>query len=533
MTGDRRFVALVRLAWRQLRRSTIGWAVLVAGSAASAVAGYKAAYPTPAARQGLDVILGANPGFRALYGVGHRLDTPGGFAAWRIGGPLVIFVGVWALLGVSRLLRGEEENGQWEQLLALGATMRTATIASLVAFLAAAIVQWAVLTAAFLATGLASGSSAFLALGIVGGGVVFGAVAAMTSQLTNTRRAAAGVAGMLLGVAFLARVAADAASRTGWLRWLTPLGWVEELHAFAGSRLSPLPFVAAAIVTLMAGAVTLAARRDLGQGLLAPGHRPRSRLRLLHSPEQAAWRAVWVGAVVWATSLAAATLVFGLLSRDVADFYRESPGFTRLAARLGHLEFVKASGFLSLTFGFVAVAIAAYGATQVTAIRDEEATGRLEHVLARPISRPRWLRGRAVAVVAATLLLAAAPALGGWAGAALRGGGVRLSSMLVGGFNCLPLAALFFGVGLLLFGTVPRLAPGLTSGAIAAGFLLQLVGALARAPAWVLDLSPFHHLAAAPAAPVNALAATVMVALAVVFGAAGTRAFARRDLAGP
>src|SRR5437867_3930979 len=124
MTVDRQLLALVRLAWRQIRRSTIGWALLLAGSAASAVAGYKAAYPTPAERQGLDLLLGGNPGFRALYGVGHRLDTPGGFAAWRIGGPLVIFVGIWALLGVSRLLRGAEENDQWEQLLALGATMR-------------------------------------------------------------------------------------------------------------------------------------------------------------------------------------------------------------------------------------------------------------------------------------------------------------------------------------------------------------------------------------------------------------------------
>src|SRR5207302_2198709 len=119
---------------------------------------------------------------------------------------------------------------------------------------------------------------------------------------------------------------------------------------------------------------------------------------------------------------------------------------------------------------------------------------------------------------------------GGWAGAALRGSGVGLGSMLVGGLNCLPVAWLFFGVGLLLFGTLPQLASNLTMGAIVGSFLLQLIGALVKAPAWVLDLSPFHHVAAAPAAPVNVGATMAMLLLGVAATVAGAGAFARRDL---
>lgn len=529
---DQQFRALVRLWLRQLRRSTIGWAIVFAGSAVSGVLGYKAAYPTVAERQGLTALLGGNPGFRALFGIPYRLETPGGFAAWRLGGPLVIFAGVWALLAVSRILRGEEEVGRWELVLGMGPTAGIATAAALTAFGLTAALQWAVTTVAFALTGLQIGSSALLAFGIIGGGCAFGAVAALTSQLTHSRRGAAGSAGVALGIAFLVRVVADGTGHFEWLRWTTPLGWVEELRPFAGSHLVPLIPIGVSVAALSAGAATIAARRDLGQGLFTSSRPARSHLWLMRSPEGVAWRLVRGGAGVWALSLAAVTMVFGLLSKDVATFYKQSPGFTRIAERLGQLKFIEASGFLSLALGFIAVAIAAYGSGQVGAIRDEEASGRLDHIVARAISRVRWIAGRVGVVVLAGLMLGLAPALGGWAGAALRGSGVGFGSMLVGGLNCLPAAWLFFGIGLLLFGTLPRLASGLTMGAIVGSFLLQLIGALIKAPDWVLDISPFHHVAAAPAAPVNAGATVVMLLLGVVAAAAGASAFARRDLSG-
>jgi ABC-2 type transport system permease protein len=527
---DQQFRALVRLWLRQLRRSTIGWAFLFGLSAITVVSAYKAAYPTSADRKGLDILLGANPGFRALYGVAYRLDTPGGFSAWRVGGPLVVLAGVWALLSVSRILRGEEEIGRWELVLGMGPTARTVTVSALTAFGLCAALEWTVLTAAFLINGLAVGSSALLALGIIAGGSAFGAVAALTSQLTHSRRAAAGIAGVVLGVAFLVRVVADGTGRFGWLRWTTPLGWIEELRPFAGSHLLPLVPLLASIAALSVSAVTIAARRDLGQGVLTSSRPVRSHLRLMRSPDGMAWRLVRGGAAIWAVSLAAVTMVFGLLSKDVAQFYRESPGFTRFAERLGALKFVEASGFLSLALGFIAVAVAAYGASQVGALRDEEASGRLDHIVARTVSRVRWFAGRTGVVVIAGLMLGVAPAVGGWAGAALRGSGVGLGSMLVGGLNCLPVAWLFFGIGLLLFGTLPRLASGLSMGTIVGTFLLEIIGALARAPNWLLDLSPFHHVAAAPAAPVNAGAAVVMLLLGAVATAAGAAAFTGRDL---
>jgi len=49
----------------------------------------------------------------------------------------------------------------------------------------------------------------------------------------------------------------------------------------------------------------------------------------------------------------------------------------------------------------VAVMLGFLAAQQVTAARAEEAAGRLDHFLARPVSRISWLAGRTAVAVAA------------------------------------------------------------------------------------------------------------------------------------
>ena len=61
---------------------------------------------------------------------------------------------------------------------------------------------------------------------------------------------------------------ADTSSGVGWLRWLTPLGWAEELRPFTGARPAVLLLPLAATVLLLVVAERIAARRDIGTGLL-------------------------------------------------------------------------------------------------------------------------------------------------------------------------------------------------------------------------------------------------------------------------
>src|SRR4028119_2029723 len=71
----------------------------------------------PAAAGALDA-LAANPAIRTLFGEPLALDDPGGFTVWRTGTVLAVLVAVWAALAAVRILRGEEEAGRWDLLLA-------------------------------------------------------------------------------------------------------------------------------------------------------------------------------------------------------------------------------------------------------------------------------------------------------------------------------------------------------------------------------------------------------------------------------
>jgi ABC-2 type transport system permease protein len=82
-----------------------------------------------------------------------------------------------------------------------------------------------------------------------------------------------------------------------------------------------------------------------------------------------------------------------------------------------------------------------------------------------------------------------------------------------------------------VFGIAPRLTLPVGIGLALGSLLVQLIGGLLDAPSWVLDLSLFHHVVAAPAVAVRALPAVLLTALGVASCAAGVVAFARRDLA--
>src|SRR5690349_12513960 len=47
-----------------------------------------------------------------------KLDTPGGYATWKYG-PTVLVMALWSILVASRMLRGDEERGILDSLLAL------------------------------------------------------------------------------------------------------------------------------------------------------------------------------------------------------------------------------------------------------------------------------------------------------------------------------------------------------------------------------------------------------------------------------
>ena len=150
------------------------------------------------------------------------------FVEWRSLGILTFVGAVWALLAGTRLLRGEEEAGRWEILLSGQTTRRRATASALAGLgisLAGLFTITGVLTVAagrYPGADFPLGGSLYLALTLTGSAWVCMAVAALTSQLAPTRRAAATWASGAFGLMFLTRAIADSAISLHWLRLLAP-----------------------------------------------------------------------------------------------------------------------------------------------------------------------------------------------------------------------------------------------------------------------------------------------------------------------
>jgi ABC-2 type transport system permease protein len=522
--------ALARRTFADARTRTISFGLLFFFGAYAQAAGYRTAAPTLADRIEFARNFGDNKAVRLLYGIPHDLTTVGGYVGWRIPGLLAVFAAVWGILAAVRAMRAEEDAGRAELVLSGVIGRRAAFGAHVTAILAGTAVLWLALFAALVAGELAVGGSAFLAFAAVSGVPVFAGVGAVTSQLAPSKRQATGLATGLLGLAFAVRVVADTASGAGWLRWATPLGWIEEMRPFADPRPWVLVLPVVASVALFAVAAAIAVRRDIGTGVLPAHDTAPPRLGLLGSPTALALRDDRGSLLAWLAGAGAFAAIFGVISDSVASGLTEN--VRRELERFGGGSVVSAEGFIGFGFLFFILAVCLFVCAQLSAARHEEAEQRLETLLAHPVSRRGWLTGRLALAIAGAALVALTAGVIAWAGAASQGADVSLANLIGAGANCLPPALLFLGLGTLAFAVVPRAAPGIAYGLVGTAFLWELLGSLVDTPDWVRSLSPFHDVGLVPGEPFEAGAALIMLAIAVATALAGVALFARRDLTG-
>jgi ABC-2 type transport system permease protein len=493
---------------------------------------YREGYPTLAERLKFARTVGENDAARLLYGAPHDLLTVGGYVSWRVGGTLAVFAALFGLLGAVRAMRAEEDTGRAELVLAGVVGRRKVLVAHLAAIGAGAAVLWLALLVSFLAGELPAGSSAYLALAVVSVVPVFAGVGAVMSQLAPTKRMATGLATGVLVIAFALRtVAAVSSAELDWLRWATPLGWVEEVRPFADPQPLVLLLPAGSAALLLVAAAALAVRRDIGSGLLPSRDSAPPRLRLLGSSTAQAFRSERGVLVAWLVGVGAFALLMGVISAAATpDVISEN--VQRQLEKLGTGSVVTPSGWLGFSFVFFMLAVSLCCCMQVSSLRGEEAEQRLETLLALPVGRGGWLAGRLLLAAAG----AAAVALGAgglaWAGAAAQGADVSLPEMLGAGANTLPPAFLFLALGALAFAVAPRACTAIVYGLVGLAFVWELFGALLDVPDWLLVLSPFHDVGLVPGEPFEATAAAIMLALAAAAALAALSAFRRRDLAG-
>jgi ABC-2 type transport system permease protein len=235
----------------------------------------------------------------------------------------------------------------------------------------------------------------------------------------------------------------------------------------------------------------------------------------------------------WVLGLGAYAFVLGALVTSMIDFLAGDANYQRTLADLGLTVALTVDGFVGVMSVTLGVGFALYAAWRVGAVRSEEASGRAENLLTRPLTRSRWLLGHACLTVAGAALLTMLSGLALWAGATTSGSDqLTVTASLRAVLNTGSIVILVTGLAILTFGLLPRLTVAVPVAVTVVGYVLTLLGPALSWPGWIIDLSPFTHLAYVPAQPFALTSAAVMALIGCTAGACGVASFSRRDLTG-
>jgi ABC-2 type transport system permease protein len=517
--------ALTRLTLRRDRIPLPVWLCVLIATIAGTGASYAGLYDTAASRRDIVASIAGTPTLLALYGRLYS-NSVGGLTAWKGGTIALVLAALMSLMTVIRNTRGDEEAGRTE-LVGAGAVSRQAPLAAALAVAGAASATLVAGSAlALIAVGLPASGSLALGVGLGAAGCMFGALAAVTAQLSESARTARGLAIAALGAAYLLRAVGDAGPH--WLSWLSPLGWCQQLRPYAGERWAVLLLPAAFTLALVLAALRLRARRDVGAGLLAPAPGPPRAAASLRSPGALAWRLERGSLAGWTAGFAIGGVALGSVASGIGKLVGDSAGVKDVLTKLGGRKGI-ADAYLAATFGVLGLVAAIFAVQAILALRSEEAAGRAEPLLATATTRTRWALGNVALAAAGTpVLLLAAGLPAGIAHALQTGDAHQLPRLLGAAVAPAPAAWVLAAVALALVGWAPR-AAALGWAAVAACLVLDELGQELGLPQRLIDVSPFAHVPRLPGAALNA-GPFWLAAIAVALGAFGLLGLRRRDV---
>ncbi|MFG2498522.1 ABC transporter permease [Streptomyces sp. NPDC048441] len=511
---------LLRLALRRDRVMMPTWILVVAGMVLAMPGSLEKTYGTAAERADAMQSMNANSSMRALYSPVFG-DSIGALSAWRIGVYAAILAAVMSLIIVVRHTRDEEETGRQEMISAAMVGRRAPLTAALLAAFVANAAVGLLITAGM--AGQGSAGALALGLGVAGSGMLFATMAAIVAQLTESARLAKGLTSGVLGAAFVLKAAGDAGTEDGssFLTWTSPLGWLENIRAYAGERWWVLLLIGGAIVAQGAVAYNLAGRRDVGMSFLPT--RPGPAKGGIATAGGLAWRLQRGSVLGWLLGFLASGIVFGGMVDGAAVIVGDNQNTRDIIERMGGQSGLT-DAFLATMIGILGMVASLYVVASVLRLHGEETSQRAEPILAAAVGRLRWAGSHLVIAFGGAVLLM----LVGGLGLAL-GYGQDLGPIL--GACLVQVAAVWAlgGLAVLLVGAFPKAA--VAAWAVAGVFLaIGWIGPALSLPQGAMNLSPFSHLPKLPGSGMEWAPVAALLAVAFALLAAGVVGLRRRDM---
>jgi ABC-2 type transport system permease protein len=478
-----------------------------------------------------------------LAGNPVNVGTLGGYLSWKYGPFFELIVAIWSILALSGTLATEAQRGSLDIVAVAPFGKRRLALEKLAAHLTIMALVVAILAiAGWLAGSLygtlpedaipaANAIDFALLVGLIG--LASGGVAFALGPIVG-RGSAAGIAGLVLAIGYLAagyQVAVPAFRPVASLTWF---GWTANNLPLAGQIDWPslIPVAIAAVILLAIG-VEGFARRDVGVTSAVPWPGLPGATLGVGGPARRSFGDRLPGAIGWGIGIGLLGLIMGSAARSLAGALAEaSPdtlGFFKAA--FPDYDLTSAGSLLQLVFVGFSFIIAGFAtATIVSGWASDETRGRLEVVLSAPVSRHRWAAAGAMGVYGAIVVMTALIALGIGIGASITGGDVLtpiVGTVVIGIY-----AAAVAGVGLAVGGLFrASIAGEVVAVVVIATFLVDLIAPALGLPGWVHQLALTTHLGQPMVGRWDV--AGILGCLAIAAGGLGLSAWglARRDLA--
>ena len=520
--------ALVRLALRRDRILLPAWIAGLVLMVVFSVSATKDLYPTKQSLLSAAETINATAALVALYGKVYDPTSIGALSLIKLTAFGAALVAILFVFFVIRHTRSEEEAGRLE-LVSAGVVGRAAPLtAALLVGMGASGLLGALTTIGLGFGGLPWAGAVAFGLGWALSGIVFTAVGGVTAQITTSGRAAIGLGMAAVGVSYALRAVGDLATGDpGWLSWLSPIGWSQQLRPFAGNRWWVVVLPVVATVALVSLAFAIRSRRDLGSGLLPDRAGPA--VGGLAGVAGLAWRLQRGMLAAWLASAVLMGLVLGSIAHNVTGLLT-SPGMQKYIVLLGGKQGLT-DAFLAAEIGIFGALLAAYAVSATSRLRSEEANDHVELLLSTATGRTRWAASHFVLALlgVAVLMLATGAAVGFSHGLAIHDVGRQVGRLTLAAAAQIPAAWVMVGVVMLLFGWVPRWVAG-AWGLLVAFVVLGEFGPLWGLPQWVLDVSPFEHSPTLPGGDVAATQIALLLAAGVILSVAGFLRWRTRDV---
>jgi ABC-2 type transport system permease protein len=238
--------------------------------------------------------------------------------------------------------------------------------------------------------------------------------------------------------------------------------------------------------------------------------------------------------IAWGLGIGIFGLLFAGASGSFTEQLQNAPDFMNLLNTVfPNVNFASVGGFLELLFielGIVLVGLAA--ATLVAGWASDESSGRLELLLATPLSRIRWAASSGSAILVDMAVLVALTAVGIGIGGAIAAAG-DVVTPLVGTLVLFFYGAALIGIGVAAGGLLgSRLAAPVVVIVVLLTWFVQLLGPLLGLPDFIQQLALTNHIGQPMVGVWDWAGLATLTVIAVAGMALGTWGFQRRDLRG-